>query len=406
MRKAVLLVCSAFVAVAGVTNAGIAAAEERPVIITGFGAESGVVRSLGINSEAAMRAAVDRINSEGGIKLGDGATGKIQMKYVDDRCTAEDGISIVRRMAAGPTLVGVGPSCSNVTEPLYGILQKKVGDSTDSGLQFPIFTDVAIKIGLAKISDWSFRNVPSETVMYGSLYKWVKQTHPEYKTVFAGVEDNFSHSRASWYSVQKDAATNAGFEVLGQASWLVEDSDFSQQVRQIKAAAPDVLAVVAHSFSTCGVLKEMNRQHVKVKMLIGLTSSAIQETLQNCGKEAEGITIPTSFAPLTPQAKTANAEVAKYSGTLDIHSAGTYEAMFILKKVIEEQGVLAKPDTVQADRVKIRNGLASLKTTDGLLGPITRTADREAEKPYVYIADKDGKWVVQHDLITNYNTKN
>jgi len=99
-------------------------------------------------------------------------------------------------------------------------------------------------------------------------------------------------------------------------------------VRLIKATAPDVLAVVAHSFSTCGVLKEMNRQHVKVKMLIGLTSSAIQETLKNCGKEAEGIIIPISFALLTPQAKAANAEVAKYNGTLDIHSAGTYEAMF------------------------------------------------------------------------------
>jgi len=156
-----------------------------------------------------MRAAVDKINSEGGIELGDGATGKIQMKFFDDRCTAEDGISIVRRMAAAPTLVGVGPSCSNVTKRLYGFLQKKVGDSTHSGLQFPIFTNVAIKIGLAKISDWSFRNVPSETVMYGFLYKWVRQTHPEYKTVFAGVEDNFSHRRASWYSVQKDAATNS-----------------------------------------------------------------------------------------------------------------------------------------------------------------------------------------------------
>ena len=401
MSKVALVVCSALVAITGQTFTTAVAAEERDVIIKGFGAESGVVRSLGLNSEAAMRAAVDKINSQGGIKLADGATGKIKMEFLDDRCTAEDGISIVRRMAAGNTLVGVGPSCSNVAEPLYGILQKKAGDSTDSGLQFPVFTDVAIKIGLAKISDWSFRNVPSETEMYGTLYKWVKQTHPEYKTVFAGVEDNFSHSRASWYSVQKDAARNAGFEVKGQTSWLVEDSNFSQQVRQIKAAAPDVLAVVAHSFSTCGVLKEMHRQNVKVKMMIGLTSSAIQETMQNCGKEAEGIIIPTSFALVTPEAKTANAEVARYKGTLDIHSAGTYEAMFILKRVMEGQGVMGKPDTVQSDREKIRKGLASLQTTDGLLGTIYRTHEREAVKPYLYISAKDSQWVVQHPLITS-----
>ena len=44
--------------------------------------------------------------------------------------------------------------------PLFGILQKKVGDSSDSGLQFPIIADVAAKGGLAKISEWAFRNVP------------------------------------------------------------------------------------------------------------------------------------------------------------------------------------------------------------------------------------------------------
>ena len=37
----------------------------------------------------------------------------------------------------------------DVAEPLFGILQRKAGDASDSGLQFPIFTDTAIKPGLA-----------------------------------------------------------------------------------------------------------------------------------------------------------------------------------------------------------------------------------------------------------------
>src|SRR5262249_60479323 len=107
MRKTALLLSSALVAAAGVVFAGTAAAEERTVVIKGFGAKSGVVRSFGINSEAAMRAAADLINSQGGIKLGDGAVGKIEVEFLDDRCTAEEGISVVRRMAAGPTLIAV-----------------------------------------------------------------------------------------------------------------------------------------------------------------------------------------------------------------------------------------------------------------------------------------------------------
>ena len=401
MRKTTLLLSSALVAAAGLAFAGTAAAQERTVVIKGFGAKSGVVRSFGINSEAAMKAAADLINSQGGVKLGDGTMGKIEVEFLDDRCTAEEGISVVRRIAAGPALVAIGPGCSNVAEPLFGVLQKKAGDATDSGLQFPIFTDVAIKGGLAKISEWAFRNVPSEIEMYNALFAWVKQTKPELKTIFAGVEENFAHSRASWYAVMKDAAPKVGFEVKGEAKWLLEDTNFAQQVREIKAAAPDILAIAAHPFTTCGVLKEMRRQGVKVKLLIGLTSSSSMETLQGCAREAEGIIIPTSFAPVTPAAEAAAAQAAKFNGSLDLHSAGAYENMFILKRVIEEQGVMAKPDTVQADREKIRKGLAGLKQTDGLLGTIKRTEDREAVKPYMYVHAKDGKWVVLHNPLTN-----
>ena len=51
-------------------------AQERTVKITGFGAKSGVVRSFGVNSEAAMLAAADVINKQGGVKLADGAKAK------------------------------------------------------------------------------------------------------------------------------------------------------------------------------------------------------------------------------------------------------------------------------------------------------------------------------------------
>ena len=66
----------------------------------------------------------------------------------------------MRRIASTDAFVAVGPTCSNVAESLFGILQKKAGDASDTGLQFPIFADVATKGGLAKISEWAFRNVP------------------------------------------------------------------------------------------------------------------------------------------------------------------------------------------------------------------------------------------------------
>ena len=369
-----------------------ALAQERTVKITGFGVKSGVLRVFGVNSEAAMKAAAEEINKAGGVTLGDGSKAKLTVEYLDDRCNAEEGISVVRRIASTDAFVAVGPSCSNVAESLFGILQKKVGDTSDSGLQFPIIADGAAKVGLAKISEWSFRNVPSEFEMYNAV-PWLKTQHPDLKTIYGGVEKDFAHLNAT-YGVMKAQADANGFQMLGTAEWLLNDTTFSTQVRDMKRANPDIVAISAHPFTTCGVLKEMERQGVKPKLLIGLTSSSSMETLQACAKQAEGIIIPTSFARVTPEAKKAAENVAKLGGSADLHSAAAYEIMFILKDVIERQKIMAKPDTVQADRNKMREGLAALKETNGLLGKIRRTSDREAIKPFLYVHAKDGSWQV------------
>lgn len=394
MKSTALLLAATALVAFGSAAAG---AQERMIKIYGFGAKSGVVRSFGINSEAAMKAAADEINKAGGIKLGDGAKGKVEVEFLDDRCNAEEGISVVRRIASTEAIVAIGPTCSNVAEPLFGILQKKAGDAGDTGLQFPIFTDVAVKGGLAKISEWAFRNVPSEATMYDKLFAWLKTTKPELKTIYGGVEEDFAHSRATWYSVMKEKAGAGGLEVKGESKWLLADTNFSTQVREIKAAGADIVAISAHPFTTCGVLKEMRRQGVKPKLLIGLTSSSSLETLQGCAKEAEGIIIPTSFAPVTPEAEKAASIVAKFNGSLDLHSGAAYENMFILKEVFEAQKVMGKPDTVAADRNKVRQGLAKLETTKGLIGTVKRTPDREAEKPFLFVYAKDSKWAVLHN---------
>ena len=376
-------------------------AQERVVKIYGFGAKSGVVRIFGLNSEAAMKAAAEQINKAGGVTLGDGSKAKLVIEYLDDRCNAEEGINALRRIAAQPdAIVAVGPTCSNVAEPVFGILQKKAGDASDSGLQFPLYTDVAAKGGLASMSQWAFRNVPSEAAMYKSLMEWIKATRPDVKTFWGGVEKDFAHSNAT-YNLMKDQATKAGLEVQGQSEWLLADTSFSTQVREMKRAGTDMVALSAHPFTTCGVLKEMQRQGVKPKLLVGLTSSSSMETLQGCAAQAEGIIIPTSFAPVTPEAIKAAEAVQALNANMDLHNAAAWENIFTLKDLIEKNKLMARPDTLQADRQKMREALASMKETQGLLGKVGRTDDREAIKPFLFVQAKAGAWTVAHRPAVN-----
>jgi branched-chain amino acid transport system substrate-binding protein len=385
------------IAIAVALAAGSAYAQERTIKIAGFGAKSGVVRSFGINSEAALTAAADVINKQGGVKLADGSSAKLVVEFYDDRCSAEEGISVIRRIYGTDAVVAVGPTCSNVAEPLFGILQKKVEDKGDSGLQMPVFTDVAIKVGLARISEWAFRNVPNEMTMYSSLFYWLKTKYPNTQNVYGGVEEDFAHSRASWYAVMKDRAEANGYKVVGNSKWLVNDSNFATQVREMKNANADIVAISAHPFTTCGVLKEMQRQGVKPKVLVGLTSSSSLETLQGCAKQAEGMIIPTSFAPVTKEGKAAAETTARFKGAADLHSMAAWENMFILKQVMESEKISGDRNQLQADRRKIRDGLAKLKQTQGLLGVTKRTEDREADKPYLFVQAKGGNWVVLHN---------
>jgi branched-chain amino acid transport system substrate-binding protein len=372
-------------------------AQEKTVRISGFGAKTGPVRSFGVNSEAAMLAAADVINKSGGVKLADGSKAKVVVDFLDDGCNAEQGISVIRRIAGTDALVAIGPTCSNVAEPLFGILQKKVDDKGDSGLQFPVFTDVAIKVGLARISEWAFRNVPNEMTMYSSLFYWLRTKHPELKTVYGGVEEDFAHSRATWHVVMKDRAAANNFQVVGESKWLLADTNFATQVREMKKANADIIAISAHPFSLCGALKEMQRQGVKPKVLVGLTSSSSMETLQGCAKQAQGIIIPTSFAPVNKDGKFASEQTAKFKGAADLHSMAAWENMFILKQVMESEKISGARGDVQADRRKVRDGLAKLKVTKGLMGDTKRTDDREADKPYLFVGAKGNEWVVLHN---------
>lgn len=374
-----------------------AVAQDKTVNIAGFGASSGVVGIFGQNSGAAMAAAVEKINAEGGVTLADGSKAKIATEYYDDRCNAEEGISVLRRIASTDAVVAVGPTCSNVAEPLFGILQAKVDDSGDTGLQFPVFTDVAIKGGLAGISEWVFRNTPSEATMYDNLFAWIRETHPDAKTIYGGVEEDFAHSRFTWYSVMKTAAEKHGFEVVGEAQWLLNDTNFSNQARGMRRAEPDVVAISAHPFTTCGMLREMSRQKIQPKVLVGLTSSSSLETLTGCANEAEGIIIPTSFAPVNDEAKAAAEAVSAKGGSLDLHSASAWENIIILRDVIEAAGIEGTPDSLESDRRKIRDGLAALTEVNGLLGQNKRMPDGEAVKPYVFVNAESGSWEVLHN---------
>ncbi|MCP4790525.1 MAG: ABC transporter substrate-binding protein, partial [Gammaproteobacteria bacterium] len=366
-----------------------AAVAETEINIAGWGAKSGPLRSFGINSEAVMSAAVERVNQMGGVKLADGSMAKLTFNYSDSACNAEQAIAVARKEAAdGKSLIGIGPTCSGAAAAMYGVFQKQVDDASDTGLQYPILTDTAVRNGLAKISQWTFRNTPNEPEMYDRLWAWVAANHPELKTIYGGTETDQGHSNGTYSKVIVQAATRHGFnwatgdiegltgdiasgykEVLNNSSnWLQADTSFSVQARAFRRSDADIFIISSHPFTTCGMLKELARQRVEPKLVIGLTSSSSAEVMKGCAAEAEGMIIPTSFAPITEAAAEVAALANANGGDADLHSAAAWENVMIIKQVIENVGITGDPAMIQQERRKVRDGLEALTETNGLLG--------------------------------------
>ncbi len=412
-KSMIAIAASALLASAGTAHA------ESTVHIAGWGAKSGPLRSFGVNSEAVMTAAVARVNEQGGIKLADGSKARLAFQYHDSACSAEQAIAVARKVASGSNaLVGIGPTCSGAAAAMFGVFQKDVNDASDTGLRLPILTDTAVRNGLAKISQWTFRNTPNEPDMYDKLWAWIAKNHPNLKTIYGGTETDQGHSNGTYSKVIVQSATRHGFkwatgeingltgklasgfkEVLANSSnWLQADTSFSVQARAFKRSGADIYIISSHPFTTCGMLKELKRQRAKPKLLVGLTSSSSQEVLKGCAKEAEGMIIPTSFAPITESAIEVAALANENGGDADLHSAAAWENVMIIKQVMESVGVTGDPAKLQEERRKIRDGLEALKTTQGLIGTVTRVQDEgEALKPYVFVQAQNGAWKVIYD---------
>jgi branched-chain amino acid transport system substrate-binding protein len=376
--------------------------DEGTLRIGGTWALSGGAAFFGKSSLGLATLAIDEINEAGGVKIG-GKAVKLAIYPQDDACTPEQGLAAVRRLATvDKVLFSLGPSCSSVAEPVFGTLQKKLGDAGDTGLQLLFFTDTATKFGLAKLSPWVFRNTPDEPAMYDFIVKYLKDKQPELKTVMVSYESDFAHSAATWKSALKPALDKHGHhQVLEVVDWRWLDTEMGAQVTKLRKANADVYFALAHTTSMCPSLKELKRQRVKPKMIIGITSLAGTEVLLNCPDVAEGVISPTNFAPITARAKQiADKAWDKYKADSNIHSVPAYENVHLMKGLIEKAGLTNTEESLLQDRRKVRDLLAQIGSFQGVIGKITMRPEddpvkpRDVDKDMLLVQVKSAKWVV------------
>jgi len=323
------------------------------VPLTGKGAEWGATAKL------ASEIAAKEINAAGGI----GGV-KIRLVVYDTHTKEAEGINIINKLAVRDKVLAVsGPCFSSITEVIYPMLNK---------LKLPTISYCSAKPGLSALSEWGFRNtLTSDKQLTPVVAAWTKAYGIKKVVIIHDLEDAVSKAEGS--KILPVLLKKNGAEVLGILTYRTRDTDYSVQITKAKAMNPDGIALGSCYQQAAGIVKEMRRQGMKAPVIGGACAGA-PGFISIGGKATEGSYMSTAAWTEDPRPKVQNfvksMKAANGGKSFPYSGQRAYDNIYILKQVMESQGVTNRSADLAADRDRIRKGWAGLKGFDGVSGII------------------------------------
>lgn len=344
--------------------------------ITGKGAE------WGEHSKIATEIAVDEINRAGGV-------GGVPLEVLisDTGTEVAPAISLARKLILEDKALAIlGPCFSSEFEALAPLLDR---------LKTMIVSQCSAKPGISALSKWAFRNtLTSDKQLEPAVQLWQKRYNVKTAVIIYDSADAVSSAEGK--AVLPALFKKYGVEVKESLTYQTKDIDFSAQVTKAKALNPDGIALGACYQQAANIVREARKQGMKQQFLASACTGS-PEFAKLVGKDGEGSIIGSAGWPDDPKPKTA-AFLRKFmekSGGKKPNYGGmrSYDNVYIMKHVIETTRVSNKPDDLDADRDKIRDGWTKVKDFDGITGLTTINAERDGAGKSTLLTVKDGQLV-------------
>jgi branched-chain amino acid transport system substrate-binding protein len=384
---AVLLSLAAATALSAVAVSSVTAFQkDETVVICSIEPLSGVGTSLGAPNYIGKQIAVDEINAAGGISIG-GKKVKFKLVSEDDQTKPEQGVPLFRKCAdSDKALVITGSQYSRVTESMWGLLQKKLDDAQDVGLQVPSMSFLSMKAGITSLSPWAFRNAGSEPDQHELAMKLMEQRYGPFKNYAGAVEANEAHSVAAWKAAYTPALDRRQIKPVAYVEWYETDRDFSVQIRQLKRAEADFFILSSHFQANVGAMLEAQRQGYKPKMVISHIGADAVEMVDLGKQSTEGIVFPAAIHMALPEPKVTWLAEEYKKRTKEKYMPQFvglgYEGIMIIKEAIERAKIDNTPESLAQDRRKVRDQLANIKNYKSFAGmTLNMNQNRDIERP-------------------------
>jgi branched-chain amino acid transport system substrate-binding protein len=341
MRLSIALALGA----AGALFAYNVASAEDVITLGAAVSETGKYSTNGVFTEKGYNLAVDKINSQGGVKVG-GKTYKLAVKFYDDESSPARGAELVDRLIKqdgiqfilGPYSSGLTKAIAPVTEQLKTPMVEANGAARSlftNGYKYIFATLTTADQYLASVIDLAAENA-------GALNKKPDQL----KVAIVVENDPFSKD------VRKGVVTQMkkyGMKLVVDDQFPRDLSDISPTLIKVKALKPDVLLISGHSKGAATGVRQIAQMKVNVP-IVGITHCDAAGIIKKFGGAAEYTLCPTQWAPtLTYNGKVfgsagdyAKAFKARYNQDPPYQAAESSAAVVTYADALQRAGKLEK----------------------------------------------------------------
>jgi branched-chain amino acid transport system substrate-binding protein len=235
--------------------------------------------------------AVERINAQGGVKVG-GKAYKLKAVYYDDESTPARGAQLAERLIKQDGVkYMLGPYSSGLTKAVAPVTEKyKIPMVEAEGASRSLFTQ-GYRYLFAVLST-SEQYLASSIALAAELAEKSGKKASDVKVAMAFENDPFSLDVRAGVV---DDTKKYGMKIVIDDKLPRDLSDMSATLTKVKAMRPDVLVISGHSKGAATAARQIKEMKISVPM-IALTHCEAAKVVDKFGPSTNGFLCPTQWA--------------------------------------------------------------------------------------------------------------
>jgi branched-chain amino acid transport system substrate-binding protein len=350
---------------------------------------TGDIPEVGEGSKNAAEMYLADINGAGGLEVG-GKKYKLEFVYMDNESKAESAVNAALKLIEQEQVVAIiGPNSSKQAVPAGG---------TCNDNRVPMISPWSTNPDTTKDRPWVFRAAFLDPFQGPVAADFSAKTFgAKTAAVLFDVENDYSKGLAEIFKSAWEAKKLG--PVVAFESHGTKDQDFSAQLTKIISAKPDFI-FVPDNYNQVALIVQQARDLGYKGPFMGSDSWGTPDLIKLCGKDCYGQYFSTHYAAAGAKGATKvfiDRYMAKYGAEPADYAALTWDSIGLLLEGIKNAGQVY-PD-VRKERAAIRDGLAAIKSFDGITGSSKFDAQGDPIKCAVVVKISDeGKFVFQESV--------